>query len=66
MQVKDLDNKSGVGNDLIGEATRAKHLMNMVECEDAHGNTPLSEASSEYISQFSVSSKSDFNLSDEL
>ena len=44
--MKDLDNKNNVSHDLIGEATRAKHIMNIVECEDAHGNTPLSEASS--------------------
>ena len=49
--MKDRDNKNNVSHDLIGEATRAKHIMNIVECEDAHGNTPLSEASSKLTYQ---------------
>ena len=35
-----------MGTDAIGLAIRNKHLMNVVECEDANENTPLSEAAS--------------------
>jgi len=35
---------------VVGEAKRMRHLMNIVDCEDAHGNTPLSEASSNIFS----------------
>lgn len=45
--MRQLDDKSGIGHDVVGEAVRMKHVMDMVDCEDAHGNTPLSEASSE-------------------
>jgi hypothetical protein len=41
-----LDDKDGVGNDVIGRATRAKHLLAMIDCVDANNNTPLSEAAS--------------------
>lgn len=44
-QVADLDTKNGVGTDEQGKATRLRHHLNMVECTDANGNTPLSEAS---------------------
>nr|XP_022312740.1 putative IQ motif and ankyrin repeat domain-containing protein [Crassostrea virginica] len=43
-EVKTLDDQKGVGTDAIGLAIRNKHLMNVVECEDANENTPLSEA----------------------
>lgn len=45
-QVVDADNKKGIGNDVIGKALRARHLQNVVECEDANENTPISEAAS--------------------
>ena len=31
---------------MIGRNLRAKHIMNVVECEDANENTPISEAGS--------------------
>ena len=40
------DTDQGVGHDTIGRVIRAKHQLNMVDCEDANGNTPLSEAAS--------------------
>ncbi|CAH1774100.1 unnamed protein product [Owenia fusiformis] len=45
-EVGDIDDKNGIGRDDIGTAIRNKHLLNIVECEDANENTPLSEASS--------------------
>ncbi|XP_066479131.1 IQ motif and ankyrin repeat domain-containing protein 1 [Tiliqua scincoides] len=44
-EVADLDTRNGVGTDEQGKATRLRHRLNMVECTDANGNTPLSEAS---------------------
>ncbi|XP_061168041.1 IQ motif and ankyrin repeat domain-containing protein 1-like [Saccostrea echinata] len=43
-EVKNLDDQKGVGTDAVGTAIRNKHLMNVIECEDANDNTPLSEA----------------------
>ena len=40
------DTDMGVAQDSIGRVIRAKHQLNMVDCEDANGNTPLSEAAS--------------------
>lgn len=46
-EVVAADDKYGVGkDDVIGRALRAKHIMNVVECEDANENKPLSEAAS--------------------
>ncbi|XP_060605886.1 IQ motif and ankyrin repeat domain-containing protein 1-like [Ruditapes philippinarum] len=46
-EVVAADDKYGVGkDDVIGRALRAKHIMNVVECEDANENTPISEAAS--------------------
>ncbi|ELT90081.1 hypothetical protein CAPTEDRAFT_55409, partial [Capitella teleta] len=45
-EVKALDDEKGIGNDIIGRARRAKNILSMVDCEDANGNTPLSEAAS--------------------
>ena len=45
-QMKELDDKKGVSDDVIGRALRRKHQMALVECEDAHNNTPISEAAS--------------------
>ena len=42
----DLDNKNGVGDDVIGRSLRTRHIMAVIECEDANENTPLSEAAS--------------------
>ncbi|XP_070604600.1 IQ motif and ankyrin repeat domain-containing protein 1 isoform X2 [Erythrolamprus reginae] len=44
-EVADLDTKTGMGTDEKGRAVRLQHLLNMVDCTDANGNTPLSEAS---------------------
>ena len=46
LQVKEQDDKDGVGDDVIGRNLRSKHIMGVVECEDANENTPLSEAGS--------------------
>ncbi|CAL8074685.1 unnamed protein product [Calicophoron daubneyi] len=43
-EVTDEDNHDGVPNDEIGSATRLRHKMQLVDCEDANGNTALSEA----------------------
>ena len=45
-QVKEQDDKDNIGDDVIGRNLRAKHIMNVVECEDANENTPISEAGS--------------------
>ncbi|XP_053250958.1 IQ motif and ankyrin repeat domain-containing protein 1 isoform X3 [Podarcis raffonei] len=45
LKVADLDTKSGLGTDERGKALRLQHRLNMVDCTDANGNTPLSEAS---------------------
>ncbi|CAI5778714.1 IQ motif and ankyrin repeat domain-containing LOC642574 homolog [Podarcis lilfordi] len=44
-EVAELDTKSGLGTDERGKALRLQHRLNMVDCTDANGNTPLSEAS---------------------
>nr|XP_034958574.1 putative IQ motif and ankyrin repeat domain-containing protein LOC642574 homolog isoform X2 [Zootoca vivipara] len=44
-EVADLDTKSGLGTDEGAKALRLRHHLNMVDCTDANGNTPLSEAS---------------------
>ncbi|XP_007893326.1 IQ motif and ankyrin repeat domain-containing protein 1 [Callorhinchus milii] len=43
-EVADRDSKDRVPFDEIGRVVRQRHEMGMVECTDAHGNTPLSEA----------------------
>ena len=43
-EVTDLDDKHNIGNDVIGQNLRDRHLLAMVECEDANENTPISEA----------------------
>ncbi|BFZ16284.1 hypothetical protein BsWGS_19323 [Bradybaena similaris] len=43
-EVSDLLDKDGIGNDVIGRSLRAKRVMDIIECEDANGNTALSEA----------------------
>uniref|UniRef100_A0A8C4XXL8 IQ motif and ankyrin repeat containing 1 n=1 Tax=Gopherus evgoodei TaxID=1825980 RepID=A0A8C4XXL8_9SAUR len=43
-EVSDLDTKNGVGTDEKRKATHLCNHINMVECTDANGNTPLSEA----------------------
>ncbi len=35
---------SGVGHDEIGEIFRHYHMYEMIDCEDAYRDTPLSEA----------------------
>ncbi|XP_071807238.1 IQ motif and ankyrin repeat domain-containing protein 1-like [Asterias amurensis] len=40
------DSEQGIGSDPMGLSIRAKHQLDMVDCADANGNTPLSEASS--------------------
>ncbi|XP_072045427.1 IQ motif and ankyrin repeat domain-containing protein 1-like [Amphiura filiformis] len=47
--LKETDNEDteiGIGHDTIGRVIRAKHQLNMIDCEDANSNTPLSEAAS--------------------
>lgn len=46
VQVKELDDKNNIGNDVIGKNLRDRHLLAIVECEDANENTPISEAAS--------------------
>ncbi|XP_072108199.1 IQ motif and ankyrin repeat domain-containing protein 1-like isoform X2 [Mobula birostris] len=43
-EVSELDTKNGVPFDQIGQVLRRRHQLDMVDCTDAHGNTPLSEA----------------------
>ncbi|KAK3089405.1 hypothetical protein FSP39_003377 [Pinctada imbricata] len=43
-EVRDLDDQKGVPKDDVGIAIRNKHIMNVLECEDANKNTPISEA----------------------
>ncbi|XP_069077025.1 IQ motif and ankyrin repeat domain-containing protein 1 isoform X1 [Pleurodeles waltl] len=45
-EVSDLDTKNGIGYDERGKAVRLRNQLNMVDCTDANGNTPLSEAAS--------------------
>lgn len=42
--------KNGIGTDVIGRAMRTKLLMAVIDCADANGNTPLSEAASRLFS----------------
>ncbi|CAG5136717.1 unnamed protein product, partial [Candidula unifasciata] len=42
--VSDLMDKDGLDNDVIGRSLRSKRLMDIIDCEDANGNTALSEA----------------------
>ncbi|XP_038652418.1 IQ motif and ankyrin repeat domain-containing protein 1-like [Scyliorhinus canicula] len=44
MEVSELDSKNGIGNDEMGKVIRQRHQLALVDCSDAHGNTPLSEA----------------------
>ncbi|XP_069321990.1 IQ motif and ankyrin repeat domain-containing protein 1 [Eulemur rufifrons] len=43
-EVEQLLTREGVGHDEAGQARRLQRRVAMVECEDSHGNTPLSEA----------------------
>lgn len=43
-QVDQLLTREGVGHDEAGKARRLQRRVATVECEDSHGNTPLSEA----------------------
>lgn len=45
----DLLDKDGIGNDVIGRSLRAKRVMDIIDCEDANGNTALSEAASRFF-----------------
>lgn len=42
--MEQLLTRDGVGHDESGRARRLQRRVAMVECEDSHGNTPLSEA----------------------
>lgn len=44
-EVRKLDDDNEIPTDDIGRVVRRNHLMAVVQCEDANGNTPLSEAS---------------------
>ncbi|XP_059144991.1 IQ motif and ankyrin repeat domain-containing protein 1-like [Physella acuta] len=43
-EVEDADNAAGIAQDVVGKCIRAKHQLQLVECEDANANTALSEA----------------------
>ncbi|XP_042319603.1 IQ motif and ankyrin repeat domain-containing protein 1 isoform X2 [Sceloporus undulatus] len=43
-EVAELDTRNGVGSDEAGKVLRLRHRLGMVDCTDANGNTPLSEA----------------------
>nr|XP_028708914.1 putative IQ motif and ankyrin repeat domain-containing protein LOC642574 homolog isoform X1 [Macaca mulatta]XP_028708915.1 putative IQ motif and ankyrin repeat domain-containing protein LOC642574 homolog isoform X1 [Macaca mulatta] len=43
-EVEQLLTREGVGHDEAGKARRLQRRVALVECEDSHGNTPLSEA----------------------
>ncbi|XP_012980604.1 IQ motif and ankyrin repeat domain-containing protein 1 isoform X1 [Mesocricetus auratus] len=43
-EVDQLLTREGVGHDEAGKALRLQRRVATVECEDSHGNTPLSEA----------------------
>ncbi|KAM5280698.1 IQ motif and ankyrin repeat domain-containing protein 1 [Ctenodactylus gundi] len=43
-EVEQLLTRDGVGHDEAGRARRMLRRVAMVDCEDSHGNTPLSEA----------------------
>ncbi|XP_047414270.1 IQ motif and ankyrin repeat domain-containing protein 1 isoform X4 [Sciurus carolinensis] len=43
-EVEQLLTREGVGHDEEGRARRLRRRVAAVECEDSHGNTPLSEA----------------------
>ncbi|ESO94491.1 hypothetical protein LOTGIDRAFT_215456 [Lottia gigantea] len=46
-EVREIDDKNNISkDDVIGKAVRNKHILAMIECEDANENTPLSEAAS--------------------
>ncbi|KAL8597862.1 hypothetical protein ACOMHN_061395 [Nucella lapillus] len=45
-EISDLDHENGVGNDDIGRALQHRHLLAIINCEDANENTPISEAAS--------------------
>ena len=47
LQISNLDNEAGIGNDVIGQALRNRHKMAIINCEDANENTPISEAASQ-------------------
>ncbi|XP_043547019.1 IQ motif and ankyrin repeat domain-containing protein 1-like [Chiloscyllium plagiosum] len=44
-EVSDLDFKNGIRNDEMGKVIQRRHQLALADCTDAHGNTPLSEAS---------------------
>ncbi|GCC39027.1 hypothetical protein chiPu_0022914, partial [Chiloscyllium punctatum] len=43
--VSDLDFKNGIRHDEMGKVIQRRHQLALADCTDAHGNTPLSEAS---------------------
>ncbi|XP_051872424.1 IQ motif and ankyrin repeat domain-containing protein 1-like [Pristis pectinata] len=43
-EISELDTEDGVAFDRMGQVLRRRHQLDMVDCTDAHGNTPLSEA----------------------
>ena len=44
LQVVEADDQEEIAYDGIGEILRRRHIYEIIECEDLHGNTPLSEA----------------------
>lgn len=51
-EVSKLDDTLNIGHDVVGKALRNKHQIELIDCEDPHGNTPLSEASSKFVLNF--------------
>jgi len=47
--VKELDDKNGVKDDIVGRVVRAKNQRAIIDCTDANNNTPLSEAASKLL-----------------
>ena len=43
-----MDDDNQIEREGHGETLRQRHLLEIVECEDANGNTPVSEAASMY------------------
>ncbi|XP_032896374.1 IQ motif and ankyrin repeat domain-containing protein 1 [Amblyraja radiata] len=43
-EVSELDTRDGVAFDAMGQVMRQRHQLDMTDCTDVHGSTPLSEA----------------------
>ncbi|XP_078280478.1 IQ motif and ankyrin repeat domain-containing protein 1-like, partial [Rhinoraja longicauda] len=43
-EVSELDTRDGVALDAMGQVVRQRHQLDMADCTDVHGSTPLSDA----------------------